>query len=125
MNQILLIALGGAIGSVFRYWVSTGAYKLLGPAFPYGTLAVNVIGSFVMGLLFILLLERLNGNNEQLRALLLVGFLGGFTTFSSFSIETFHLIERGEVTSALVNIAASFVLCISATWMGVIMGRQG
>lgn len=124
MNKVLLIGLGGAIGSVFRYLVSTSTYKLVGRDFPYGTLSVNAIGSFVIGFLFILLLDRVDGMADQLRSLLIIGFLGGFTTFSSFSIETINLIENGEIFRSFLNVLISVILCLSLTWLGVLLGRQ-
>lgn len=124
MDQALLIVLGGGLGSLLRFWLSTGAYHLLGRAFPYGTLAVNVLGSFLMGFLTILLVERLNGQAPLLRALLLIGFLGGFTTFSSFSMETLNLWESGDITKALLNMVISLVLCLLAVTLGALLGRQ-
>ncbi|MBU0499322.1 MAG: fluoride efflux transporter CrcB [Gammaproteobacteria bacterium] len=123
MTQTLSIALGGAVGSLFRFWVSTAVYGLLGRGFPYGTLLVNLVGSFLMGFLFVMLHERLAAAPE-LRALVLIGFLGGFTTFSSFSIETFNLIEQAEYLKAGANMLMSLALCLAATWIGVLMGRQ-
>ena len=123
MNQILAIAGGGAIGAVLRYWVSTGVYALAGRNFPYGTLAVNIIGSLVMGLLFVLLIERM-AENSLWRAALLVGLLGAFTTFSTFSIETLNLLEEGAYSRALLNALLSVVLCVAAAWLGVKLGRQ-
>jgi fluoride exporter len=123
MNQLLAIAIGGALGSVARYGMSNGVYALFGRGFPYGTLAVNVLGSLAMGFLFVLFLERF-ASNGVLRAGVLIGVLGGFTTFSSFSIETFNLIEAGEVFKAGLNMALSLALCITATWLGAIIGRQ-
>jgi len=122
VTQTLSIALGGAVGSLLRFWVSTGVYALLGRGFPYGTLAVNLAGSFLMGFLFVMLHDRLAAAPE-LRALLLIGFLGGFTTFSSFSIETFNLIEQAEYLKAGANMALSVALCLVATWVGVLIGR--
>jgi fluoride exporter len=123
MSQVLAIAIGGAAGSVLRYWLSTGVYTWLGRSFPYGTLVVNVLGSMVMGVLFVLLTERFAASGI-LRAGLLIGVLGGFTTFSSFSIETFNLIEQGAIVKAAGNMAASLILCIGATWFGVMLARQ-
>lgn len=123
MNQLVAIGIGGALGSVLRFWLSSGVHAWVGRAFPYGTLAVNVLGCLVMGTLFVLFLERF-ADNQVWRAGLLIGVLGGFTTFSSFSIETFNLIEQGEPFKALANVALSVVLCIGATWLGVILGRQ-
>jgi len=123
MSQVIAIAIGGAFGSVLRYGLSTWVHTLVGRGFPYGTLAVNVLGCMAMGVLFVLLVERM-GASAVWRAGLLIGVLGGFTTFSSFSIETFNLIEQGAMAKAAGNIAASLVLCVGATWLGVILARQ-
>ncbi len=123
MTQILSIAVGGAIGAVMRYWVSTGVYNLLGRGFPYGTLVVNVLGSLLMGFLYVLLLERMTLSPE-LRAALLIGVLGAFTTFSTFSIETLNLIEQAEFAKAGLNVLVSVVACVGAAWAGLIIGRQ-
>lgn len=123
MNEVIAVAVGGALGSVLRYWVSTGVYGLFGRGFPYGTLVVNVAGCLAMGMLFVLLVERVSDNTVW-RAGILIGVLGGFTTFSSFSIETFNLIEQGAVLKAVANMAASLFVCLGATWLGVILARQ-
>jgi CrcB protein len=123
VNQLLAIAAGGALGSAARYGMSVSIYAVLGRGFPYGTLAVNVLGCLLMGLLSVLFLERLSVDGIW-RAAILIGVLGGFTTFSSFSIETFNLIESGELVKAGLNMALSLVLCLAATWVGAIIGRQ-
>ncbi len=123
MNQLLVIAAGGAVGAVMRFVVSNGFYSMLGRDFPYGTLAVNVIGSFAMGIGYILMIER-TGISPEWRAVLLVGFLGAFTTFSTFSIETLNLIESGELLKAGMNMILSVLLCLIAVWGGVLIGRQ-
>lgn len=124
MVPIILVALGGALGCVGRFLLSNGIYILLGRNFPYGTLTVNCVGSFLMGILFVLFLERFAGIAEQMRALLLIGFLGGFTTFSTFSIETINLIENGEILTAAINVIVSVSFCLILTWFGVLLGRQ-
>ena len=123
MINIVYIATGGALGAVMRYLVSTGIHSVLGRGFPYGTLTVNVLGSFLMGFLFIYLIER-SSLGPEWRALILIGFLGAFTTFSTFSIETLNLIESGAMARAMANILVSVITCILATWLGVILGRQ-
>jgi CrcB protein len=124
MINTFLIFFGAGLGGVVRYWISSAVHWLLGREFPYGTLVVNVSGSFLMGLLFVLILERFDVIGPELRAFLLIGFLGGYTTFSSFSIETLQLIERGALVSAGLNIVLSVMLCLALTWVGVIGGRQ-
>jgi CrcB protein len=123
MTRVLAIAAGGAVGSVLRYWMSSAVHMIFGRAFPYGTLAVNVIGSFLAGFLFVLFIDRLS-DEAVLRAAILIGVLGGFTTFSTFSIETFNLIEEGAWTRAGLNVSSSLILCIFATWIGALLARQ-
>jgi len=120
----LLIFIGAGLGGIFRYWISNGTYWLLGRQFPYGTFLVNVSGCFFMGFLFILILERFDGIGPQLRSFFLIGFLGVYTTFSSFSIETLNLFENGAWLSSFLNIFLSVSLCIVATWLGIIGGKQ-
>ncbi|OGI45913.1 MAG: camphor resistance protein CrcB [Candidatus Muproteobacteria bacterium RBG_16_65_34] len=123
MIQVLAIGIGGAVGSILRFLMSTWVHAWAGRGFPYGTLAVNVLGCLLMGLLFVLFMERLS-NDTVWRAGILIGVLGGFTTFSAFSIETFNLVEQGAYLKAAVNTGASLVLCIGATGIGVFLGRQ-
>jgi CrcB protein len=121
--QLFAIAAGGATGALLRYWTSTGIYAIVGRSFPYGTLTVNVLGSVLMGLLTVLLMERLYVSPE-LRGAVLVGLLGAFTTFSTFSLETLFLIEQGDLFRALLNVMLSVVLCLSGAWIGLIIGRM-
>lgn len=123
MLQLVLIAAGGAIGALLRFWMSSGVHALFGRSFPYGTLTVNVCGSLLMGLFYIIMLERTQLGPEW-RAGLLVGLLGAFTTFSTFSIETMNLVEAGELGKAGLNAVLSVVLCVGGCWLGMLMGRQ-
>lgn len=108
---------------MLRFWLSTSVHTFVGRGFPFGTLVVNVVGCLLMGMLFVLLVER-TSSDAVWRAFLLVGILGGFTTFSAFSMETIHLIEEGGYLRALANVAASLILCLGATWIGAVIGRQ-
>ena len=123
MMQALAIAGGGAIGALMRFYASTGVYAFLGRGFPYGTLFVNISGSIVMGLLYVLFIDRLQVSPE-VRSALLVGVLGAFTTFSTFSIETLNLLENGELGKATLNIVLSISLCLLGAWLGMLAGRQ-
>ncbi len=122
MLQILTIAGGGALGALGRFWMSSGVYRLLGRELPWGTLVVNTLGSFLMGLLFVLFMERSTAGPE-LQAAVLVGFLGAFTTFSTFSMETLALIEAGYLGRALLNLVLSVLVCLVACWVGLLLGR--
>lgn len=123
LNQVIAVAVGGACGSVLRFLVSTGVYQWLGRGFPYGTLAVNVMGSFLMGLLVeVLILQRVAMTVEY-RAAILVGLFGSFTTFSTFSLETVYLIEQGSFGKAALNIGVSISACLIAVWIGLLGGR--
>lgn len=123
MKALVFIAVGGAIGAVLRYGASIGVYSLLGRGFPYGTLFVNVAGSLLIGVLSVVMLERFDIAPEW-RAAVLVGVLGSFTTFSTFSIETLILLEQGDIVRAVANIVLSVLICLLAVWFGVSLGRQ-
>ncbi len=116
--HVVLVAAGGAVGSVARYLVGVWSVRVLGLAFPWGTLIVNLVGSFAIGLLAELIARRFNASME-LRLLLVTGFLGGFTTFSAFSLDTIALYERGQVTTAAVYVLASVVLSLAVTFAGM------
>ncbi|MEO1702175.1 MAG: fluoride efflux transporter CrcB [Pseudomonadota bacterium] len=123
MNAILLIALGGASGAVGRHLVSGWAARAFGSGFPYGTLAVNVIGSLAMGMLIAWLAKRSAGD-AHLRLLLATGFLGGFTTFSAFSLDVALLYERGAWSMAATYILASVLLTVAAVFAGLTIMRS-
>ncbi len=123
MSQLVYIAAGGATGALMRYWMSNGVYAFLGRGFPYGTLTVNVVGSLLMGFCYVFMIERMDVSVEW-RAALMIGLLGAFTTFSTFSIETLNLLESGEQLKAALNILLSVTLCIIGCWLGMIVGRN-
>ncbi len=122
MKLILAIALGGAIGALGRHFVAGQVASLLGIAFPYGTLAVNVVGSFVMGCLAEAMAVAWSPSPE-LRALLTVGILGAFTTFSTFSLEVMLLIERGQPAVAALYITLSVLFSVGALFLGLTIMR--
>lgn len=123
MNQILAIAIGGATGALLRFFVSSGIYVWLGRGFPYGTLTVNLLGSFLIGLMTeALVLERVAISFEY-RAAILVGLFGSFTTFSTFSLDTLYLLEQGHWLKAGLNVLVSVTACITAVWIGLLLGR--
>lgn len=123
MNTIIAIAGGGAVGALLRYWSANAIHALLGRNFPYGTLFVNISGSLLMGVLYALLVERLDVSPVW-RAGLMIGFLGAFTTFSTFSIETLNLLEQGELLKLGLNVLLSVTLCLLACWLGLVLGRH-
>ncbi len=120
---LLLIGLFGGVGCISRYLISGGLNAWLGKAFPYGTLAVNVIGSFIMGIIFEVAL-RGGVISPTLRIALTTGFLGGLTTFSTFSFETVELLLNGKYFVALLNVASSLIVCFLATYLGISLVRQ-
>lgn len=124
MNQIISIAIGGACGAVLRFLVSSGVYQWLGRDFPYGTLAVNIIGSFLLGLLTEALVLNRVAFTMEYRAAILVGFIGAFTTFSTFSLETVYLLEQNQFNKAFLNIISSVLACLLAIWLGLWLGRK-
>lgn len=119
MKGLLLVGLGGAAGAVSRYLVSGWVQGWLRQTtFPYGTLAVNLTGSFLIGLLFTLAGER-GWLSPDARLLAMIGFLGAYTTFSTFSVETVLLLRTGEIARALLNVGANNLFCLLGAWLGL------
>lgn len=118
----LWVAVGGALGSMARFWMADAVSALTGPSFPWGTLAINVIGSFVIGLFF-----ALTGPGGRFvvasdaRIFVMVGLCGGFTTFSSFSLQTLMLLQSGQVLRAGSYILGSVTLCLIFVWLGSLL----
>lgn len=124
MIQILAIALGGAIGALLRFVLSSSIYLWLGHGFPYGTLVVNILGSYLIGLMSEALLLEQVGLAVAFRAGILVGLFGSLTTFSTFSFETLYLIQQGKWPYALINLALSAGACVGAVFLGLLSGRS-
>ena len=120
IQTLLQVALGGAVGASLRYLTGLGAVRLMGPGFPWGTLTVNVVGSAAMGALVVILADSL-GN--RFAPLLMTGLLGGFTTFSAFSLDAVSLYERGEAGLALLYVGASVILSLMALALGLWAAR--
>jgi fluoride exporter len=122
MRELLIAGLGGFIGAALRYWTSILSYRFFGPKFPYGTLIVNIVGCFLIGLLMTMFEQKFI-MNPGLRIFLTVGILGGFTTFSTFSYETIALLREGSYLMGCENIIFSLAGCLIATLVGIIVGK--
>lgn len=120
MTPLIQTALGGALGAILRYLTGKAAIRLMGHGFPWGTLAVNILGSFAMGVLVVVLAETV-GNRYA--PLLMTGLLGGFTTFSAFSLDTVTLFERGQTLMAAGYVAASVGVSVAALVAGLLLAR--
>lgn len=120
--HILAIALGGALGAVLRYLVAVGSDKFLSSSLPFGTFIVNVTGSFLMGFVVIYYLQK-SDSSLAWQGFVMIGLLGAFTTFSTFSIETINLFQAERYLAALGNIVLSVVVCLAGTWGGIALGR--
>ena len=123
MSIYVAIAVGGSLGAVSRYCMSTSTYQWLGFGFPYGTLAVNLLGSLAMGFLSELLVDRFHVSDE-IRIGLLAGFLGSFTTFSTFAIDVLQLGTNQSAVKAIFYILLSVLLCVLGAWAGLLAAKQ-
>lgn len=123
MTNLLLVAAGGAIGASLRHLSGIAALRIMGAGFPWGTFFVNVFGSFIMGL-FIAWMVKKTGVSNEMRLFVATGILGGFTTFSAFSLDVANMIERGAMSSAFIYIAASVVISLVAVFIGLWFGRS-
>lgn len=122
MLGIFLVAIGGAIGAVTRYLASNWAAARFGADFPYGTLLVNVVGCFIIGVFMTMTTERII-LNPYWRLFVTVGFVGGLTTFSSFSYETLHLLQTADLNGAFYNLGLNLIIGFFATWLGITAAR--
>lgn len=124
MKEIILVGIGGAVGAICRFLLSRIIQLVSGFTFPYETLVVNIIGSFLITFLSVVLIDRVGEWSAELRALLLIGLLGGFTTFSSFSYEVVDLWESGQGIKVALYLLLSIVLCIGGAFGGLAIGRK-
>jgi CrcB protein len=122
MQKTILIALAGLLGTLLRYWLSGVVARQYGETFPWGTMAVNLVGCFLAGVVFYITEERFLVN-AVLRTVILIGFLGGFTTFSSYGLQTFTLLRDGEFGLATLNVAASNLFGLLMVWAGYTLAR--
>jgi CrcB protein len=121
IRALILVAIGGGLGSVLRYSTSLLMQRFYPHAFPVGTLLVNVLGCFLIGIL-IASLGKINTLQDDIRLLLVTGFCGGFTTFSAFAYENMQLMQSGQLQSAVLYIFVSVALCLLAVWIGMLIG---
>lgn len=122
MNTYIAIAFGGAFGAVSRFWLHTAVQRFNGTGFPLGTFTVNLLGSFLIGVFFVVLAEKAQ-LSEPWRPLIVVGFLGAMTTFSTFSLDALLLFEQGHYNTALFYIVSSVALCLLAAFTGMQVTR--
>lgn len=123
MRQLMAIAAGGAIGACLRWLLAGAVQRTVGGSFPWGTFVVNALGSFLLGFLFVYLIER-SSAGELVRLALTVGLLGAFTTFSTYSLESLRLLQDGAYGLALGNMLGQVLVCLLLTWVGVYLARM-
>jgi len=122
VQQLTAVAIGGAAGAVMRWLMAGAVQRWTGTAFPWGTFAVNALGSFLLGFLFVWLIERSTAS-ELVRLALTVGMLGAFTTFSTYSLESIRLLQEGALGMAAANVFGQVVVCLVLTWLGIQLAR--
>jgi len=122
MTKYLIVGFGGALGSVLRFWAGGYVSTKMGTRFPYGTFVINITASFLIGFIMTLLSERGHWSPNW-RYLIPIGFLGGYSTFSSFEYETFRVFQDGEFLIAMLNVASSVVVGFFSVWLGAITGK--
>ena len=118
-----MVGVGGAVGSVLRFWLGSYVGGRLGSRFPYGTFAVNISGSFLIGMVLTLMAERTHWDANW-RYLIPIGFIGGYTTVSAFEYETFRLFQDGQMLTAALNVALSVIVGFAGVWAGAVAGRS-
>jgi CrcB protein len=123
MSKYLVVGIGGFLGSILRFWVGGYISQRMGARFPYGTFFINCTGSFLIGFVITLLAER-GQWNPAWRYLIPIGFIGGYTTFSTFEYETFRSVQDGEILMASLNVCLSVVVGFVSVWLGVIAGKR-
>jgi CrcB protein len=122
MTKYLMVALGGALGSVLRFWAGTFVSARMGTRFPWGTLVINITASFLIGVIMTVLADRANWSANW-RYLIPIGFIGGYSTFSTFEWETLRVFQDGDLLFAALNVVGSVVAGFVAVWLGVITGK--
>jgi fluoride exporter len=122
MNKYLVVGIGGFLGAIARFWLGGYISQRMGTRFPYGTFVINITGSFLIGFILTLLAERTHWSPNW-RYLIPIGFIGAYTTFSTFEYETFRSVQDGELFLAGLNIALSVIVGFISVWLGMIAGR--
>lgn len=122
MIKYLMIAIGGGLGSMLRFWVGGVVSGRMGTRFPYGTFLINCTASFLIGFIITVLAEKAHWS-PNLRFLIPIGFIGGYSTFSTFEYETFRIVQEGELLIAFLNVILSIIVGFGAVWLGAVVGR--